>query len=260
MTRDATRMLATIADQGDRLAERWMRPFVPMAVNIAETFVGEQARVRDERYDVAKTREQLLTARATAIDAFAALLVDVDAAATGARERQDADDGERATCAREGRRLRDVIDLDRLRDSEDAREIGDLVDAADRAGCGDEARAEAVRVLRPLAAREQTTNKLNGPAFLALCRMTSNQTPIARTTVAERVNQQRNEVRRLVLEAARLVGLDGDVTRVGAKRALTNDAGLPGQLAAAAVRADPKLVIGGFFDLNPGIARRGGRR
>jgi hypothetical protein len=114
------------------------------AVDAAEAFEAAQAQIRAEQYRSEREAAEVAKASAACVDALRAAIanaeVEIDARLAQAL---DAFDRDVATRARENRKLSDVVDVGQLRTSSDVAEILRLVDAAERAGVGSEAIAEA---------------------------------------------------------------------------------------------------------------------
>jgi hypothetical protein len=178
---------------------------------------------------VAAIVEQL---RALEADAAKASAIDLELHDRAEHERVTKADGHGA------------IDLDRVRIATSPAELAVLMrdalahspDGARRAWHFIEPR------LREMAAREQRTHVIGtgATAFNLLCRLQVEMRQLSqrspdRTAVAEAGQQRARQIRRHVLEVARVVGLDAEVERAA-------------RLVAVPERPEPGVVSGGWFD------------
>jgi hypothetical protein len=197
------------------------RAVAELALSAADQYGEARENVRASRYDADKTSEEYASARATLADAFRAVLVDADrVTAEDGADALDRHDQATAAAQRTTRRLGDVIDVTRLRESEDVAEVAGLLRTAETFGdeLAAQARAVAVPTLRRLAAVEQREHKIGGPAFRALVAASAGPTaPLDRGGVALRAQHRRRELRAFVLNVATVCGLDArELVGVGA--------------------------------------------
>jgi hypothetical protein len=181
------------------------------AVNLALKLLDLRVQIAQSRYNSEREREELSRANQEAAANLRVVVDETDAAVDRqtASEQQE-HDRTRSAAASERRSLRDVIDVERLRESDDVEELLGLV----REACdvlGDVAGAEARRLVeqrvRQQAAREQARHVLNGPWFRALCALRASPRGGSRSDVAERGEQRKRQARALVAQVASVVGL-----------------------------------------------------
>jgi hypothetical protein len=220
----------------------------PMAVETVEGLFEREARIRRERYNGEREKEELAAARAETLANLQAVLVETDRALdVECAKRLDTLEGERATRSREGRAFKDVVDVQRLRESDDVAEIVSIVADAERAGdaVGEAARAAAMPRVKALAAVEQRKHLINGPAFRALCDLSRRQQSGRGTTdaanVIEHYAQRKRAARTMVLQVAEVAGL-ADALKNAAVRAT---------VPAPSPATKSTITFGRFWDMHP---------
>jgi hypothetical protein len=239
--------LATLRQQAERL-EPWERDVVVDAFDTADLFLEDVDRVGRERFRPEREEEEIATARQTAVAGFASVFEAIDAAVALERERVvDVFDGDRATRVRENRRLADVVDTDALLNADSPRVVRNIVSTADVYGVGAEARALALRTVKPKAATEQRTGRQDGAGWFSLLVWLTNAGPTAtdRHELGARVDGRRDVLRRLVRDVADVVGVAAGLARESATPAPMPDD----------VNVKPTMTVGRWWDLNPQFRR-----
>lgn len=238
--------LSALRQQAERLPV-WEHDAVADAFAVADAYVEDVDRIGRERYRPEREVEEITAARTTAVAGFGAVFAAIDDAVAAERERvTDAWDGDRNTRVRESRRLADVVNVDALLAADNARQVRGLVETADVFGVGAEARAMALRAVRPKAADEQRRGRQTGTGwFSLLCWLTdSSPTPSDRHEIGMRVDGRREALRRIVRDVATVVGVGAGLAREVAQPA----APMPDDVK-------PTLTVGRFWDLNPNYRR-----
>jgi hypothetical protein len=215
-------------------------PPVTPASDAVRALADERRRIAAERYDAARTKDEIAKARVVAgakvrdTEAAGELVLDRDCAQEVAQ-----DETAHRARASERRELRDVIDLEQLRTTTDPNEILTLVSDAARAGVEEAAGKIARPRLQALALAEARANILNGPCFRALCRLGKQSAPTDRAAIIEKYENKKKRLRQLIAQIANVGGLDD-------------------QMKAAAIRAvapEPEtkstMTVGKWWDDHP---------
>lgn len=246
--------MSVIDTRRDQLAALAAAGAPQAAVDAALALLAMRENIGRQQWRHERERREHAQADAAAATVLADVVREEDQRADADREAAlAAHEDERRARVAERRQLRDTIDVERLRESDDAREVLSLVADANAASpvLGAEATRIAVQRIRPLAAREK--HQLGGgPWFRALCRLTAAAAPqdATRSDIGDRFDARKRTAREQVLRVAGVVGI----------RALTEKAFGATSQPAPADRQRPAMVVGPFFERHPQLARLGQMR
>jgi hypothetical protein len=229
-----------LSEQGERLPRAWARPHVEEAIEIAGRLLDRESEIEAQRFVDQKSKELLSEARTVAGDAFRELFAAADLAGDEELARAtEAAETEAAAASREGRGLRDVVDVDVLKTG-DVDEIAAALREAERAGpnIAAEAWTRATPQLKRLAAAERRSLRLNGQAFALYSKATLRRRPGLLDGVAAEHEAAARQLRTLIMKIADVVGVDAG------RRPMT----IP---LTATTPAKPTMTSGSFFDRFP---------
>lgn len=217
------------------------------AVARALALLDQRDSIHGQRYLPERVREELEKADAAAAADLRAVIAEVDASIgrTTADELL-AFDRARSAAAHERRQLRDVVDVERLRESDSPEELLGLV--RDAYAAGDIVGAEAARIaeqhIRAMALQEQRLHIQNGKWFATMCALGSTPRTSARSDIERRGTNRRKQARAQVEQVAAVVGLAAQLKQPEAQP--TN--------VTPAPRSAP--VYGRFWEKFPQLAGR----
>jgi hypothetical protein len=242
--------MPTLDTSADVLAALAQQGAPATAVAAIEDFFTRQARVRRERYSAEREREELAQVTAETLAsleaAAAAAETAIDAERDAALETLEAERTKRSV---ERHELRDVVDTQRLRESDDVGELLSLVADADRHGehVGQAARTIALGRIKVLAADEQRRNVLGGKAFNALCALSQQAgRGVDAASVRQRFEQKKKAARRLVGQVAAVADLAGSLVRAARQSAVP----------APAPASRGRLIVGSYWENRQAAAKK----
>ena len=215
------------------------------AVAAARALAAILQNIEVSRYDRERTKEECDSARRHCASELLAALDEYRHEAE--HERHDAlvefdrAAGQRASDRRE---TKDVVDAAALREATDVGELLAALADGERAGevVGEQVRKIVAARLKELAATEQRTNKINGPAFSAWCKVSRPGARSTRDAIDGEAEMRTRRARDLITQIANAAGVSHEFSAVE-RTAMTPRKTMTGPLPKSSI------TIGRYWDL-----------